>query len=75
MKQMDNQKKQLHIAQADECSTDHKLSIDEQLDEINDLAVLARLFPENMSEYHERREKVKDKLSATVTRQGDRDEK
>jgi hypothetical protein len=31
MKQMDNQKKQSHIAQAVERSTDHKPSIDEQL--------------------------------------------
>lgn len=51
-----------------------QMEIDERLDEINDLAILARLFPEDMTEYHDRRERVKEKLSS-VTKRGDRDEK
>ncbi|SIS48327.1 hypothetical protein SAMN05421790_10256 [Kroppenstedtia eburnea] len=48
--------------------------IDRRLDEINDLAILARLFPEDMPEYHNRREEIKKNLSA-ATRWSDRDEK
>lgn len=45
--------------------------IDKRLDEINDLAILARLFPEDMPQYHEQRERAKEKLSS-ITRRGDR---
>lgn len=52
-------------------STIEKRKIDYRLDEMNDLAVLARMFPEDMAVYHERRERMKKKLSATVmTRNG-----
>ena len=53
-------------------TTVDQMEIDERLDEINDLAILARLFPEDMTEYHDRRERVKEKLSS-VTKRGDRD--
>ena len=48
--------------------------IDRRLDEINDLAILARLFPEDMPKYHNRREEAKQNLSSVV-RSDDRGKK